>query len=404
MSAEPLSAAWSPAERSWRLRLLVWGACLVAGAVVLAIVTALVVRDRTATLSQAQNEAYTLATVLADHVDRVVENADLVIAQATAIAAPSGAPIATDRATWQQIKDLKERSPYVSAIWIGDAAGNSVLTSYVHPSPQLNAASRDYVRFVRDNPTRMSITYVPRSLYANVPQIKITRRIGAPDEPYRGFITVDVSQEQFKALYRRLRIGSSVVIWLLDPNGQPLSRDPVGTPEQFTSPDWIPAMLDAAPEGIVTADSPVTGEERLYVFRRSPTYGPVSLITTPTRAVLSPWRGRLWVYLALAAAALAAIGVIGAGTLGWLARHQARSDELERRVQERTAELKDALKQKDILVAELNHRVKNTLATVQSIARQTLRTSPDLKAFGHSFDQRLMALSSTYARIGRPPV
>jgi two-component sensor histidine kinase len=287
----------------------------------------------------------------------------------------------------------------VSAIWIGDAAGNAVLTSNVHPSPQLNASNRDYVRFVMENPTRLSINYVARSLYANTPQIKITRRIGAPDAPYRGFITVDVSQEQFRALYQRLRIGSGVVIWLLDPGGQPLSRDPPGTPAQFTTPDWIPAMLQGAPEGIVTTASPITGEETLYVFRRSPTYGPVSLITAPTRAVLKPWRERLWIYLALAAAALAAIAVIGAATLGWLTRHQERSDELERRVQERTHELKDLLKQKDVLVAELNHRVKNTLATVQSIARQTLRTSPDLKAFGRSFDDRLLALSSTYALL-----
>ena len=89
MTVQPLSASWPLADRSGRLRLLVWGASLVAAVVVIAIVAALVLRDRTATLSQAQNDAYTLSTVLADHVDRVVENADLVIAQATAIAAPS---------------------------------------------------------------------------------------------------------------------------------------------------------------------------------------------------------------------------------------------------------------------------------------------------------------------------
>src|SRR5688500_2271357 len=113
MTVQPLTGLWSPADRSRRLRLLVWGACVLVAVAVMAIVATLVIRDRTATLSQAQNDAYTLATVLADHVDRVVENADLVIAQATAIAAPAGEPIATDAATWAEIKALKERSPYV---------------------------------------------------------------------------------------------------------------------------------------------------------------------------------------------------------------------------------------------------------------------------------------------------
>ncbi|MFZ3004631.1 MAG: HWE histidine kinase domain-containing protein [Phenylobacterium sp.] len=55
-----------------------------------------------------------------------------------------------------------------------------------------------------------------------------------------------------------------------------------------------------------------------------------------------------------------------------------------------------AEEQQKLLLDELNHRVKNTLATVQSIAAQTLRTSPDPQAFKQAFESRLMALSSTH--------
>ncbi|WP_421934870.1 sensor histidine kinase [Phenylobacterium sp.] len=55
-----------------------------------------------------------------------------------------------------------------------------------------------------------------------------------------------------------------------------------------------------------------------------------------------------------------------------------------------------AEEQQKLLLDELNHRVKNTLATVQSIAAQTLRTSPDPQAFKVAFESRLMALSSTH--------
>jgi PAS domain S-box-containing protein len=52
--------------------------------------------------------------------------------------------------------------------------------------------------------------------------------------------------------------------------------------------------------------------------------------------------------------------------------------------------------QQKLLVDELNHRVKNTLATVQSIAAQTLRTSPNPEDFRKAFEARLMALSSAH--------
>ncbi|MEI4469705.1 chemotaxis protein CheB [Frigidibacter sp. MR17.24] len=47
-----------------------------------------------------------------------------------------------------------------------------------------------------------------------------------------------------------------------------------------------------------------------------------------------------------------------------------------------------------MLVGELNHRVKNLLAVIQSIAAQTRRGSTDLNSFGRAFEQRLSALAA----------
>lgn len=55
-----------------------------------------------------------------------------------------------------------------------------------------------------------------------------------------------------------------------------------------------------------------------------------------------------------------------------------------------------AEQQQKLLVDELNHRVKNTLATVQAIAQQTMRSTPDFVAFRSAFESRLMALASTH--------
>jgi two-component sensor histidine kinase len=54
-----------------------------------------------------------------------------------------------------------------------------------------------------------------------------------------------------------------------------------------------------------------------------------------------------------------------------------------------------------LLVHELNHRVKNTLAVVQSLALQTARGAPDLPAFSTAFQARLIALSRAHDLLTR---
>jgi PAS domain S-box-containing protein len=49
-----------------------------------------------------------------------------------------------------------------------------------------------------------------------------------------------------------------------------------------------------------------------------------------------------------------------------------------------------------LLINELNHRVKNTLATVQSIAAQTLRSADDVRRAREAFEARLVALAAAH--------
>jgi PAS domain S-box-containing protein len=64
-------------------------------------------------------------------------------------------------------------------------------------------------------------------------------------------------------------------------------------------------------------------------------------------------------------------------------------------------EQKQAEERRRVLVDELNHRVKNTLATVQSLASQTARNARDLGDFRERFEGRLVALSQAHDRLTR---
>ena len=60
---------------------------------------------------------------------------------------------------------------------------------------------------------------------------------------------------------------------------------------------------------------------------------------------------------------------------------------------------REAAEQTRLLLRELNHRVKNTLAMIQSLARQTLRQKPDPQQFIDAFSGRLRTLSEAHGLL-----
>ena len=69
------------------------------------------------------------------------------------------------------------------------------------------------------------------------------------------------------------------------------------------------------------------------------------------------------------------------------------------RVVQDITEGKLAEQRQKLLIDELNHRVKNTLATVQSLASQTARAAPSPRDFRESFEGRLIALSKAHDQL-----
>ena len=62
---------------------------------------------------------------------------------------------------------------------------------------------------------------------------------------------------------------------------------------------------------------------------------------------------------------------------------------------------KRAEEARQLLLFELDHRVKNTLATVQAVGELTLRTATSLESFGDTFRGRIGALARMHAAIWR---
>jgi two-component sensor histidine kinase len=65
------------------------------------------------------------------------------------------------------------------------------------------------------------------------------------------------------------------------------------------------------------------------------------------------------------------------------------------------ARLRELAEHQRLLINELNHRVKNTLATVQAMATQTLRGNDTPERAGEAFTRRLMALARAHDVLTR---
>lgn len=79
-----------------------------------------------------------------------------------------------------------------------------------------------------------------------------------------------------------------------------------------------------------------------------------------------------------------------------LERALVRNVELVNAAEREIAERRRAERHQALLINELNHRVKNTLATVQSMISQTLRMSPNPQAAQAALTARILALSRAH--------
>lgn len=64
-------------------------------------------------------------------------------------------------------------------------------------------------------------------------------------------------------------------------------------------------------------------------------------------------------------------------------------------------EMREHEQRQKLLLDELNHRVRNTVSSIQSIAVQTLKGPGDKQQFGDAFLERLLSLSSTHDLLVR---
>lgn len=167
---------------------------------------------------------------------------------------------------------------------------------------------------------------------------------------------------------------------------------PDGT-RSWGSPQWIDytglALEDSVGLGWLDAIHPDDREATLAAWARAPAQGQYYAEHRVCRRKDDAWRWHQTRARPIVAQAGAAGAVVGSDSEEWVG------------VMTDVHDLRQMKDQQEVLLAELQHRTRNLLAVVQSIATQTLRKSETLKAFESEFSGRLRALSRVQALWAR---
>ena len=205
------------------------------------------------------------------------------------------------------------------------------------------------------------------------------KQIIAVDVPVlgEGEVIYDISfsppLEMFQSMVEKQRPGGDWTITLFDAAGSVFAGVPSGDGAigRRTS-DSLLAATFRAPEATLVTTS-LEGAPLITAFSRSPLTGWTVTAGISEGSLVAP----LWRYLAITSVIGAVLLMVGLGFALRMATTIAAGETLH-----------------DLLIEELNHRVKNTLAILQAIAMQTFRNAT--RAEREKFEGRLGALAEAH--------
>ena len=95
---------------------------------------------------------------------------------------------------------------------------------------------------------------------------------------------------------------------------------------------------------------------------------------------------------------IAVAGLLLAAAIAYVVRLQARAHATETTLR---MSVEKTLKERDLMLQEMKHRIKNSIAKMLAIARQTAANSSSLEDFTSSFTARLQAMAASQDMLTR---
>lgn len=141
-----------------------------------------------------------------------------------------------------------------------------------------------------------------------------------------------------------------------------------------------------------SATPALTGIGRIVDTRRMNVAGRQWILQFQPTAAFSPPSSRIIPVM------LGLFGLLSAGAIALVARYKERAYDAAEQLHENTEK---SLLEKDLMLQEMKHRIKNLITRILAIARQTASRSTDVKEFSESFAARLQAMAASQDMLTR---
>lgn len=304
------------------------------------------------------------------------------------------------------LRQIAEASNGVIVNWLIDADGNVRATSLAYPPPALNLADRDYFLAARRG-ERDFVSAVVFGRASGRYNFSVGRRLEDRNGVFLGVVLASIYPSYFEGVYASIGPEADVVMLLRD-DGALIARHPRPTGDLATlvaAPAFMARFTSTT--GTFTTAAAFADGDYLLAYRRLETLPLYAVYGIALTTIEAAWRQTLAAYALFAVPAL-----LAAGALGAFAYRQARAVDsahaalsaanasLEARVIARTDALSKAIAEKDVLLREVHHRVKNNLQMIAGLIRMSARdaTADSQRAFT-DLAQRVWAIGQIHTQI-----
>ncbi len=365
-------------------------------------------------------QAAASARLASSELERILEGARSLLVAVSAI--PSVNTLSSQGCT-DTLNSVASRIVQTGAILLIDTHGKLVCDSQGHP-PGTDFSDRSYVRdALQANDVVVGDYTISKLTGAAVLPIAMPIR---HDDQVVGVLSTGIRLAWLQQRIEERGVQKGGAVTIADRNGTILARVPF--PERFVgtripapyqsllvshSPGTIDVLSQDGTERILGYE-PITPSKPLYVsagistkeafaeINRATWVGALSLLLSTLVAVLAAhWVGKQFVLLPIdrimgalerrrSGDAAARTGMSGTFELDVLGRSL---DTLLDQLDQQRREIEETDQKRALLARELTHRVKNTLAIIAALARQTFRQQREA---ANTFNERVTALSGAY--------
>lgn len=346
--------AMRPLARSGGVRHLALGLLAVVVLLLLFAGGSFVLWDLRRTQAEAEQLALNSSALAASHMNGVLDATSQVLGRVENVVGtdlPEALRFARDR--HESLVALRDGLPYLVSLVVTDASGQTMLGANIFPTGPTDVSGRSYFREVQAGaPFHLGPKILGRVAEREI--FTVARPLLATAGEFRGALvaTIDVAriEEAFAAVDSR-----GVAVAILDRNGQLIAG---GRGAGWPGVDAVQGQT----EGLARVDG------HILATLPSGRYPFVATAALPEWQALAPWR------LRTAIVAVFTLGAVGLAALLfarlWRGLHRE-----QREVRRREAALQDSLEYRNMLIAEVHHRVHNNFQIIGSLLSLQLGAS-----------------------------